>query len=208
MSSFQFKKLKGVDTKTKCLIYGYNRVIEKTLSHCDLFQNVPILINSLCVLFYAIPEYFNIAGSNCEISDDQKTINHSGCDDYENTSYGLMQISSTENIECEWTFKISRRPKEKSISQIDDRWGISIGISSNDESDVDFAAYGKNYGDGDVIQMILKMKKKEIDFFKNGRYQGVAFKNIATGKKINYRLAISMDNDLSITMTDFIARRY
>ena len=46
--------------------------------------------------------------------------------------------------------------------------------------------------DNDEIIMELNLNTKNISFYKNKKYLGIACKNIETGDNINYRLAVAM----------------
>ena len=53
-SSFSLKHLKKIDQNTKDLIVGYNKELLLINRKSDqLFQNIPYLINYICILFYS-----------------------------------------------------------------------------------------------------------------------------------------------------------
>ena len=219
MAKLQLKKLKEIDNKTKNLISGYNKTISKNLSHHNLFQHIPLMIHSLCILYYFIPEHFEIEGLYAKISKDKKSVTWTN-NDYESTTYGFMKISSLEsNIKCRWSIYVNNGQNRNGSM-------ISIGISSNNEYNKDYTAwrmdqYNKlklyshyayngwagyttsNHGvgnqteaqsffKGDTIDCVLDLKHKKVTFYKNGLDQNNAFTDIDIGNNIVYRLAISM----------------
>jgi Kip1 ubiquitination-promoting complex protein 1 len=55
-------------------------------------------------------------------------------------------------------------------------------------------AYGEGWGMGDTIGSLIDFEKKEISFYRNNKFLGVAFKNIKTGPNMAYFPALSMGN--------------
>ena len=132
------RELKNIDVKTKCLVYGYNHRILKTLRSQPLFQNISSLIHSLCILYFFENEHFEIAGKGIRISEDRMSItNHEGSD-YQNCSYLSNKLPSTDDIHCKWSFKVHASSDD---TQSDQSSYISIGITSNDEYDCDFTTW-------------------------------------------------------------------
>eukprot|EP01084_Bolivina_argentea_P171462 297059_1 len=225
MSASKLKDIKYIPKSTKYLVLGYNKHIEQILG-----SNIPILINSLCILYYFESDYFEIAGSGITISEDKKSITKTKSTyarAYDNTTYLCMIIPSTQCIECIWTLKI-----QSSTGTIYSM--INIGITSNNEIDKNFTAwrhddnyssyshyayngyagykssnngissYGKSFGSGDTIDVHLDLSKKQLIFYKNGISQGVAYNNIATNNDIKYKLAVSIHAlNHSVTLTKF-----
>ena len=80
--SSKAKQLSKVDDESKLTVFGYIRRNENILrrtSNVNLFQNVPLLITSLCTFYYHIFEQFEIAGKGVKISDDKKSITVRAC---------------------------------------------------------------------------------------------------------------------------------
>eukprot|EP01083_Nonionella_stella_P255292 876434_1 len=128
MSMSKLKDIKFIPKSTKYIVFGYNKRIEEILQ-----SNIPILINSLCILYYFESDYFEIAGSGITISEDKKSITKTktnGWGSYDNTSYLSMSIASSQSIYYIWTIKI------QSSSGM-----INIGITSNNEIDKNFTAW-------------------------------------------------------------------
>ena len=227
-SESALKRLKDVDLETQIVVHGYNRRITHTLAGCNLFENIPPIINSLCILYYLNPEYFAIAGKGVQLSTDKMTISSTKDTPFGNTSYGLQFISSTEAVKCRWSIKVNETLTRK----------MTIGISSNDEFDKAYTRwrrigtytgykhygyngyvgcitsingatkYGQEYGKNDVVHVELDLLNKEVTFYKNEVSQGVAFNNIAIGESIKYRLAIQMsDENTSLTLIKFVKHK-
>ena len=227
----QLKKLKEIDKRTKHLISGYNKIITKNLSNHNLFLHIPLMIHSLCILYYYETDRFEIAGKYAEISNNGKSVTATASD-YESTTYGYIKISSlNSNVKCRWSIFIDNgRNKNGSM--------ISIGISSNDECDKDYTAWrmdtpeklqsyshyayngwagyttsirgvgngteAESFFKGDTIDIILDLKHRKVTFYKNGVDQNNAFTDIDVGDDIVYRLAVSMGSrDNKVTLVKF-----
>eukprot|EP01084_Bolivina_argentea_P216040 366991_1 len=99
--------LNHIDSKTKHLIYGYNRSLTKMLSDYSLFDHTPISINTLCLLYYFIHEHFpsETAAYGTSISFQDKKVTKTDNVTYEkphNKSFGFEKILSTLPIQCVW----------------------------------------------------------------------------------------------------------
>ena len=166
-----------------------------------------------------------MAGAGCEISEDKRSIT---CmeDSYRNTSYGNVDILSMRHIEYKWKIKINAGFGgyiSIGISS-NDEYDEDYTAWRNDGQYVNYHHYGYNgwggyiiskkdpYGTrysehfaaGDVIDMILNLKSKELSFCKNGKNLGVAFDNIETTDDLIYRLAISIGEiHTNLTIIEF-----
>ena len=138
---------------------------------------------------------------------------------WENTTYGKIIIPSISKLKYKWYLKINKS----------DDGHIIIGISSNtknkkkrfyyDKTGNDYSYWAwkgeildskkvylwKKYGikcrTNDTIDMELDMNKKQLIYYINGIYQGIAFKDIKYGNNINYRFVITLyykDSTVSI----------
>ena len=57
-------------------------------------------------------------------------------------------------------------------------WSYICGTGGTCHNSGQSVAYGEKYGDGDIIGISLDFEKAQIEFFKNGVSQGVAFHNL------------------------------
>ena len=93
MASF-LKKLSKIDTRTKYGVYGWIRQAEQELQ----LRHVPLMISSICILYYHKDEIFDIVSKDVKLSMDGKSITKlcTGC---KNTNYGINKIASnTDNV--------------------------------------------------------------------------------------------------------------
>eukprot|EP01084_Bolivina_argentea_P267518 454119_1 len=209
------------------IVSGYIREARRLFvsTQCKLFSNIPSLITSICVEYYYIAEGFEIGGQDMIISEDGKTVSKNTKEHWNNTSYGYEIIPSNGSYYnyVEWQLKINYSSRNHDFI---------VGISSNtknvnDEyfndkrkgnygywSDGLLIAVGDKWGTkryanvtcttNDMIGIHLDLEKKELSFSVNGVNYGTAFKNIACGKNIKYRLAISaFYNHSSISIAKF-----
>ena len=206
--------LQALDTTATCIIYGYMRRLHKQLDiDKALFRVIPEGI-TLSVLKCYINDRFEIKGMFTEISDDTQTVFKTMTNGY-NSSYGKMCIPSKSNMICKWTVEIDGITLN----------GLAIGISSycttcqrfytnTQSANYAFCANGGTYTlgncDGTVYDAILKskdqfsiqldLKHKTIEYFINHKSKGIVHQNIKIGKRISYRLAISISH-YSTTVT-------
>ena len=99
------KKIKSIKKEIQFTVFGYMRQSENELS---LFCNITEGIYYICLAYYYLGEYFEKAGDDIRISDDQMTITKmksNAC--WKNTSYGNIWIDSWIHQIVEWRFKIN-----------------------------------------------------------------------------------------------------
>ena len=205
MSAF-WTPLSNVGAKTKHCVSGWIRESE----HKYDLPFIPLLIQSLCILYFREDEVFEIISDDVIPSEDGKRItkmNHNGWD---NNTYGITEIASLSDTVCEWDLRILQCDGD----------GLGFGISSGRlpngnvcEDDMagfnylywcegavyrgrDWREYGQTaYGQGDVVSMRLNLKSGSgnIHFFINGVDQGLAFMRLSKGESIRYRLQVSLE---------------
>merc|ERR1712232_496954 len=146
-------RLKRVDKQSRYIIFGCIREIESTLdaTNVNLFKNIPLLVTSLCMTYYFIPEFFDDSISNqIKLTNYKRNMRTNYRNDKLN--YGSITISSTNKLISEWHLKI------KHIKGMMN--GIHIGISSMIDNDKkkDNNHYGY-YGGGFVFETIKNTKK-------------------------------------------------
>ena len=215
-------ELKKVDIRSLFTVFGYIRKEQQTLNHKESYNVIPKLVCCIVLAFYTNHvDSFEIAGKDVKISGDNKIITKL-VGGRNNTSIGKISIPSQCNIICRWNLK---------INVIDD-WYMYIGITSDHSSnDLNFCENRKtsnyacyalssvlkskdqnkhNYGthvsweQGEIVGMELNLVKKNISFYVNNKYQGVAYENIDIGENIQYRLAVCMyGKDNQIELKDF-----
>ena len=105
--SLDFEQFEKVDWRTKALINGYVKQLNKLLNSKDnqLFDNIPLLVIYACTLYYYETEFFEKAGNDLEIIDKitiKKLQNESN---WSNAVYGAQWYSSNKNNIITWNFK-------------------------------------------------------------------------------------------------------
>ena len=92
MSSL-LKRISKVDTKTKYGIYGWIRRAEQELQ----LIHIPMLISSICILFYHEEEFFDIVSKKVKKSIDGKCITTMKSSKH-NSNYGITEIASNTDF--------------------------------------------------------------------------------------------------------------
>ena len=97
------KKLSKIDDKTKYGVYGWIRKAEQELQ----LRHIPLMISSICILYYHEDDMFDIVSKHIKLSNDRKVITKlSGMVGADNTNYGTIAVSSNTNNIHRWDFKI------------------------------------------------------------------------------------------------------
>lgn len=198
-----------------------------------LFQNVPDSIYSLCILYLHLQEYFDRIHQSFRISEDKSTINHKA-EFWNNSNYGKFVISSTESCIYKWYLKINYKPSSShqyNIGISSAPYDTSSAFCWQDKKHYNFwprfgggsnagydrysshkrdtpkfekMEFAKQIEENDILCMELNLKERNISFYINDENQGVLFKNVDTGKDIEYKLSITLaGNDTSISITNF-----
>eukprot|EP01084_Bolivina_argentea_P204257 348798_1 len=228
------KRLKQVyvDSDINVLVSGYARMIQMEIKlnlndeYKFFSENIPPMINSLCILYYYQPEYFDIIGKEIKVSKDKMSIS-STINVKKNTSYGSHHILSTEKQTVRWSVKINETSTSKFV----------IGISSTNKCDESFCKcreapyvsvgpyshhigyvghngkcvsvkgkrkYGEPLAKHDIIDIKFDLINKRVVFYKNGQSQGFAFYPVVTGNNIKYRLSIQLlDENTTVSIVKF-----
>ena len=148
------------------------------------------------------------------------------------TVYGTEWIKSTNEMVVIWTIKLIKLPIQninlgvttttnKDYGGTDEignfcrnknspcyaLWGCSCGTMSNNVYDGSYSRENSSgwWGvrEGNLIKIVLDLKKREISFWVNNENLGVAFKDITVNKDTNYILAVSMLNKGVIALQNF-----
>ena len=216
-----WKQLKSIEQETQLTVFGYIRQNQNKLS---LFCNVPDGISYLCLSYYYFHgEYFEKAGNDIQISNDEmtvaKVVDHT---DWNNTSYGKRWIDSAIPQIIEWKFKINK------ISDLDDSICFCL-VSCDSRINADCNAFydAPNFGfcntgavikkdpdaeivrisdrfeshQGDIISMTLDTKSGKLYFQKNDEERLCYVENVSC---CTYKMAISLKHKLnSVSLVDF-----
>ena len=223
MSATQSSKADKIDERTELLIFGYMRLMESELE----LSIIPPLVIHLCILFYRIQECFDRAPDTFEISDNNLRVKNVSNSGWKHTVYCQYPIPSMSNLIYEWTFKFQIHGQERTYTS------NGFGLASNDNCvDMDFcqnvSPYIPNYGmydgtggdaqknrlrigsaglifaDGDVIKIILNLKKQTLGHQVNDMNVNIVFNDIEKSDNITYQMVLQMTEQASFTIKDFL----
>lgn len=200
--ALQFESLKHINQKTKDLVSGYIKNMEKELNG----SIIPSLIITTCILFFHAKEFFSKIGkfmmtddeslttlrvsSNVDNPDSQKIAR--------NSAYGSVVIHDKHHCIYVWTIKILKVDVFDTFIGMDssnkkyinanftlqsgydklykyyaiDHCGLKYGHIEGEEE------YGIRFGVNSVVRMEVNTKDKTIEYWINGKSQGVAFENV------------------------------
>ena len=209
----------------RLIINGWIRKLEKKYN----LNNIPIVIQLLCIVYFNDYDEFAECGSRIIISSDKRMITHDtmthACDSH---CFGSLQISSLSNDTIyKWDIQIT---KLNPVSC----WNIMIGVSSkfklqksipwgdihvraaleyaySDNGDILsnhnrflWKKYGNPSVENDIISVELDLNKQQIRFYINDKDQGIAYENIKTGKDIKYRFVVgALIEGAQLTLINF-----
>eukprot|EP01084_Bolivina_argentea_P299262 515825_1 len=222
MASF-LTMLSKIDKRTKYTVCGWIRNNEKLLK----LNHIPSLISCICILYFRDDEIFVTTGTKVKLSNNKKCIEKIANEySYSNCSYGLIEISSNDNIKCQWDLKINKKKThphypsggfiimginsskqanpDKDCRIIDANYYVcSSGVGLNEYQSRIWYPYGKMWVENDKVSLCLDLKSKQIRFLTNDNDQGVAFNNIKTGNDIKYRLCVSLYAQSIVEIVNF-----
>ena len=219
-----FKKLSKIDERTKYAVYGWIRKAEEELS----FRHVPLVITSICILYFYEDEIFEIVSDNIKVSSDRKILKTYplfmllGYETYASggINYGSVVIPSMSDIRCQWDLRLNDL---KTLGNRDFIIGISSRIVTHGtftRSNYDFGsglhyvmkkenatttetARSRRIRKGDKVSIHLDLNQSQIRFFINDKDQGTAYNNITKKKDITYRLMVMLSHNVEIEILDF-----
>ena len=222
--STNFDRLKFVDERFKCLVYGFTNELNK-----DSNMSIKEIAN-LCILYYYEMERFIRCSKDIEIIDGdqagtQNIVNVVNAVTSWRSAYGEMIIDSIKypNAVYQWTFKINMNSVSIGIVSVQDDiendnsvegylgWhnkfyalGNDGDLESSSQGYPQDTIYKERSTVGDIITMIYNAKNKTLSFIKNETPVKIACKDVDIATK--YRLAISTwcrGQDETIELTDF-----
>eukprot|EP01084_Bolivina_argentea_P192111 329864_1 len=155
-------------------------------------------------------EYFAFIGDGTKTSNDNKTITKQKGSFGLCSSFGNISIKSDRKNICQWNMKINHIGAYAFCIGISSEYSINSNItfcenkgsnnysynrSGQKVSKYRYSKYGELWSNGDVIGIKLDLKERQVEFYRNRKSQGIAFKNIDVGTNIMYKLAILLQNN-------------
>lgn len=221
--ALDFHALQDVDQKEKDIVFGYMKDINQSI---EIDYIIPSLVLHSCLLYYYQPEYFAIIATedneqSVNISNDKMTV--SLIPNQWASCFGNVEIHSMSKRICRWSIRV------KGEGGVSNAKLLVVGVSGNGSlSDVFFHQNEENsfacngVGDqwingtisniknlcawehGDLIGIKLDLKQRTMEYFCNGKTQGIIHENISISDAISYRLAVYLDWDgLTVTIENF-----
>ena len=186
------ENIKRIDENEKKLVFGYIRQMQKSLH----INHIHDLVIYTCLLFYSIPECFEIYQSGIiGLLSNKTSITKIGTkSDWDNITYGHQLIKSNTNHIIKWTFKIHSIHETVDLSM---RIGIATvngnNIDRNNENDK-FYWFANSHKAGDTIILTLDLNTSSLSYVlisKNTDKQ-TSEKQIKKSDDTYYRLVVSI----------------
>ena len=209
MTSF-LKKLSEIDDRIKYGVYGWIREMEQALQ----LSHIPLMISSICILYYHDEAIFKIIGNNIKLSKDKKCITKLNWDEWDNNNY--LQFDIPSDTPFDYIYELELKIKEICGSS-----GIQIGITNTIKQNIHYS-YSKSMKDinyvywsnglgwnssdeykswrryqsikqDDKVKMTLNLNTAEMIFCINDRrYNQIVYKNIKKAPDIIYKMYVSL----------------
>ena len=206
-----FTKLKGVDERSKNIVFGYLRRSQKLLTR--KYMNISPLIYYICLHYYNIPEHWTINEqyiNHIQLNNSRDTVEITM--DERITIYGTIYTHNNKNCVYRWDVKIincaagdtiyigidssNKQLFNKNFCNKKSNGNIFYAISSEGEivSQTHFEGYycGRFNNEDDVVRIELDTKNKTFKGYKNGIESGVAFYSINLSNSFNFAASMSM----------------
>ena len=172
--SVDLKKLANINKEIKYAVYGYIREHKPLFAskEYNIFNNIPDLIPSVCILYADHHERFESIGDNVVYVNEDKTAikkQKPGKNPVEHC-YGSVVVSGKSNYICKWELKMLNMSRLKGTC-------ITVGIASTKLTDTTGSSYKSgdefyvhsNYGWArDHIQMRYRTNGQQLGKY----YQG------------------------------------
>ena len=199
------EKLQYIDAEDRDVVFGFIHDAQN-LFPCDTnpYYIIPELIIYIVLNFCYDALLWDKIAAECRILDDKRTLTYlTASENWDNTSYVNVEIDSMENCIAKWYIHIDKLPeRHMMIAVVGNKTATDKGFydktdyfywSTGAKKDGwEWTDYAESYGENNEICCILDLKKKEITFEKDGKPQGVAYKDIEYGENFKYRCGVSM----------------
>ena len=210
-----FGRIKDVDPLSQCVVFGFIRSMEQSVS---TVMTIPIEIASICLLYYYNPEYFTKHGDYILLQDD-KTVEHDWQCKYDSV-YGKLEINDKDYIKCSWTFEVSMENNgvvmgigiscdKEIINDIfanrANTYAYEYYIGGDIRIEDEIKPYGREWNNGDIIKMELDVANRILRYSLNSEDQGIAVQDINFDNGMKYTMAMYFDDHAIVKLLDFQA---
>ena len=192
-----FDNLKNINQQTKDLVSLFIKNMEKELNG----KIIPSLIITTCILFFYAKEFFSSIGEYMVTDDELLTLKISSNDNNpnsqkiaRNSAYGNVVIDDKYHCIYIWTIKLLKVDVFYTYIGMDSSNKQYINENFTSDRLYNYYAmdhcgskhnhiegeeeYGVEFGVNSIVKMEVNTKEKTIEYWVNGKSQGVAFKNV------------------------------
>ena len=209
------------------------RFIRSVQKEDETLNSIPDEIFYLCILFYAVREYWDILGDKINSSPDHMTITKDELANrnFENTSYGKAVINSTSNMIVTWKFRNNcaqghwsgfgivsdtncqnrdfGKQRDGYYYYAVDYRGRKFWNSQYDGRGRDRRLHTLRWDPNDVITMVVNLRDGTIQVAVSRKVSDemerqLVFNGIKIADNVSYRLAVCLKHPHdSVTILDF-----
>ena len=214
------KILSNTDEDTQYTVYGWVRNQEKILK----LTNVPVMISSICIMYYRKEEIFEIAAEHIKVSKNKRIITNTVSEGFAHCNvYGGIQISADNDNKkiYEWKLRMNKMTyccgfgiaSEIYLGRFAiEHWQYMYRQGGRILDHDEFTGYRENYGptlkEGDIMKIELDLNRSQIKYLVNDQDLGIAYKDIIRGEDIKYRLCASVGlEETEVEIISFMERR-
>ena len=204
--SSTLKLLSKINRRTKDIVIGWIRELEK----CNRMDDIPSLINALCILYYREDEIFETVGSKLSVSGNRKTVmlkrkNNIKGHIFEFSAYGSYQIPYSNTLKHQWDIYVDKEHGAVEIGVADENKLNYTYSCDGSLLDADFAfKQVEPYTTHDIISVVLDMEHGKLSWLKNYIEQSAVIDLIYH----KYRLLISIGKPGAVTILDYSINGY
>ena len=223
---------KFINSKCNLLVFGYSR--SYFIAHNNkIFPELPICSILLFYAEYEYWNVVGHAIKKYTICNRFDTVSHSGnsADIWDSSSYGNIKIPSQNKYICEWHLILDNDWKDLYIGltthnsidgyiydklQTGHKYSYcpangtlrqSHWYQHGNQVTTNWAPYHRKINVSDIINLCIKLdlNKRQISFYVNGVYLGIAYENIVCGDDIVYNVAAYLphNSQTAVTITKF-----
>ena len=222
-------RTKKIDLRSKLIVNGFIRESQKLLPFEEnVYYNLNELIIQICLIYYAINEYWDLISSDFITNKDKSELKRQVGGNWNNTNYGKTIIPSIGNFIYEWYLKIGSLEYGYAFIGICDSkynvledsaewaviprylWDGNTGFMEDGKA-ASKSVEGLKYMTGDIISIRLNTKEGTVEFYKaledkEKKLSGQM--DVEQGQDLSYRLAATIYwHGNYITLTQFDVAR-